>query len=344
VKEQIGFICVGQAGGNIGQIFEKHEYTCLFINSSQEDLDTLDVKFKYHFDGATGCNKDRSKGIELVKKNLDEVLKEFESKLLDKRLIFLIFSTSGGTGGGSGPILLDSLINKYKDKTFGCICILPSLEEPLKAQINAIECYNQLTNIRKLGAVFTLDNNKVDKYMINSEIVRLFNAFLDVPNHKSTKGNIDKAELWQLLTTRGNIVISTSYPKTENATILIINSIETSIFAPIEKDRNVLLIGLSLTNDINEQDFIKYIGLPLDTYYGYNRDQNVIILSGLSFPITRLNQIYKIVNNNKEHIKNNLINSKTAKTDFCLDWLSELKENNKTDDFSDLEDVFSKYE
>lgn len=41
MKNKIGFIAVGQAGGNIGQQFEKRGYPVLYINTSQEDLDTL---------------------------------------------------------------------------------------------------------------------------------------------------------------------------------------------------------------------------------------------------------------------------------------------------------------
>ena len=52
MKNKIAFIAVGQAGGNIGQLFERRGYTVLYINTSQEDLDTLEkAKFKYHIRG-----------------------------------------------------------------------------------------------------------------------------------------------------------------------------------------------------------------------------------------------------------------------------------------------------
>ena len=48
MKNKIAFVAVGQAGGNIGQLFEQKGYNVLYINTSQEDLDTLEkAKFKY---------------------------------------------------------------------------------------------------------------------------------------------------------------------------------------------------------------------------------------------------------------------------------------------------------
>ncbi len=44
-------MAIGQAGGNIGRLLEEKGFTVLFINTSKEDLDTLDnSKFKYQCD------------------------------------------------------------------------------------------------------------------------------------------------------------------------------------------------------------------------------------------------------------------------------------------------------
>ena len=41
MKNEIGFVCIGQAGGNIGNLFDELGFNVLYINTSQEDLDTL---------------------------------------------------------------------------------------------------------------------------------------------------------------------------------------------------------------------------------------------------------------------------------------------------------------
>ena len=52
MKENISFIAIGQGGGNIGSLFENLGHNVLYINTSQEDLKTLDeAKHKYHVKG-----------------------------------------------------------------------------------------------------------------------------------------------------------------------------------------------------------------------------------------------------------------------------------------------------
>ena len=68
--KDIGFIGVGQAGGNIVQLFERKGYPVMYINTSQEDLNTLkDSKYVYHITNGEGANKDRDKATsdELVR-------------------------------------------------------------------------------------------------------------------------------------------------------------------------------------------------------------------------------------------------------------------------------------
>ncbi len=88
MKNKIAFVAVGQAGGNIGQLFEQKGYNVLYINTSQEDLDTLEkAKFKYHIPNGEGCNKDRRKAKQLVIDDFDQIAAEIETKIKSE-LIF----------------------------------------------------------------------------------------------------------------------------------------------------------------------------------------------------------------------------------------------------------------
>ena len=90
MKNKIAFVAVGQAGGNIGQLFEQKGYNVLYINTSQEDLDTLEkAKFKYHIPNGEGCNKDRRKAKQLVIDDFDQIAAEIETKIKSE----LIFRT-----------------------------------------------------------------------------------------------------------------------------------------------------------------------------------------------------------------------------------------------------------
>ena len=82
MKNKIAFVAVGQAGGNIGQLFEQNGYNVLYINTSQEDLDTLEkAKFKYHIPNGEGCNKDRRKAKQLVIDDFDQIAAQIETKI-----------------------------------------------------------------------------------------------------------------------------------------------------------------------------------------------------------------------------------------------------------------------
>lgn len=54
VKE-IGFVAIGQAGGNIGALLEKRGHDVFFLNTSEEDLNLLSQSLhKYHLKGGRG--------------------------------------------------------------------------------------------------------------------------------------------------------------------------------------------------------------------------------------------------------------------------------------------------
>ena len=140
MRNKIAFVAVGQAGGNIGQLFEAKGYNVLYINTSQEDLDTLDnAKYKYHIPGGEGCNKDRRKAKQLVIDDFDRIAAEIEAKI-KADIIFVIFASGGGTGSGAGPMLTDLLIDE--GRSVGAITILPASSESVKAHINSYECFS----------------------------------------------------------------------------------------------------------------------------------------------------------------------------------------------------------
>jgi cell division GTPase FtsZ len=345
VKDKVGFICIGQAGGNIGQLFEQRGYNCLFLNTSTEDLKTLNTKYRFHIPEGEGCNHSREKAIELIKKHYHKVIDEVLDKLFHQDLIYLIFSTGGGTGSGMSPILLEMLNSSFPQKYFGCITILPSLDETIKAHINSYQCYQEISNIERLATVFTLDNNKLDKFIINKTIVDYFDNFINITNHVNIKGNIDKAEIWEQLVTRGNAILSVIDKTNNNLTASIIKSWENNIFADVEQDKNLVYMGLSLTDEINQEELNRYIGIPYDVFKNYNDQKTITMVSGLSFPITRLSKTIDIISNSKDKIKKNIVNSRTNKIPNYVDFLEEIEIKNTSDKciLNNLDDILAKY-
>lgn len=342
MKNKIAFVAVGQAGGNIGRLFEQKGFSVLYVNTSQEDLDTLDhAKFKHHITGGEGCNKDRRKAKQLVVDDFDNIAAEIESKI-KASMIFVIFASGGGTGSGAGPMLSDLLIDE--GKTIGMITILPAPDESPKSHINSYECFSELTEISGTGACFILDNANGEKLNLNSGFVEAFTAFLEIPSkHKSVKGNIDKAEIEETLKAHGMAVVVCQ--KAQDSAGMI-QAIKDNAFAPMEADRAVKYITASMAGNVSMADIEKAIGTPLDNFQTFNDEETICCVSGLSYPQTRLDEIYNKVSENKDTIKKNLAATHETRMKNDVNFLSESEPPKKKSEApkpKTRRDIMSKY-
>ena len=302
MKDKIAFIAVGQAGGNIGQLFESMGYTVLYINTSREDLETLEnAKFRYHVSNGEGCNKDRHKAKHLIVEDFDNIAAEIEAKLQD-RLLFVIFASGGGTGSGAGPMLIDLLIDDGRE--VGAVTILPSPAESVKAHINSYECFTELTQIQGTAACFILDNNRGDKINLNEQFADDFNSFLEIPEkYKSLRGNIDRAEIEETLKAHGMAMIVHAQGVDSSQ---VIQALTDNEYAPAEADRTVKYITAALTGNVSMEDLEKAVGTPVDTFRAYSGEESICCVCGMTYPKTRLEEMYNKVAENKDTIRKNL--------------------------------------
>lgn len=307
MKKEIGFVAIGQAGGNIGKLFEKMGYTVLYINTSEEDLKTLpDAAHKYHLEGGDGCNKDRTKAKKLLARNLEKVMKEISGKVPQK-LVFTIFSAGGGTGSGIGPALT-AVLQQELDKVMGAITILPSENESVKAHVNAWDCVRELADIEEIGASFFIDNNSDrGKMKLNDIFVKLLDDFISIPEKKtSALGNIDRAEIKEVLSTKGAAVISRT-SKQDTTTARVIEHLRKGIFAEMDEVKAVKYIAILAAGSqttINLQALQAEFGTAYDIFQGFEAEQTICCLSGLRFPFSRMEKIKKKAMENQEDIVN----------------------------------------
>lgn len=298
MKEKIGFIAVGQAGGNIGNLFEKKGYPVLYLNTSKEDLEVTKGKYKYHILNGEGCNKDRKKAKQLIIEDFENIFREISTKI-DVDLIYVVFASGGGTGSGSSPMLADLLLNE--NKKVGLITVLPAKDESIKTQLNAYECFKEIDEIDGLSSCFILDNEDHNKMTINNEFVNVFNSFVTVPErHKDVKGNVDRSEIIETLSASGMAMVLSGGSDT------LLEKFDNNFYAPVESDEVVKYITASLAGNMTIKDIEKKVGVPFDSFKTFNQDRTICCVSGLSYPVTRLDEIYEIVNKNKDSMKNKL--------------------------------------
>ena len=344
MKRNIGFITIGQAGGNIGLLFQELGYKVLFMNTSQEDLDTLDgAKQKYHIKNGEGCNKDRDKAKSLIFEDFSAISEQIRQNFKEEEFIYVIFSSGGGTGSGSSPMLIELLI-QHLDKKVGAITILPNRNEPSKPYINAYECFTELEGIENICATFILDNSKQDKFAINQEFVDLFDSFITIPEHRDAGGNIDAAEMKELLSTRGAAILS-KIPKSTSSTPSLIESINKNIFAPLEGDNVIKYIGISTSAQIDVADVMREIGTCLDVFQGTNPNDTVAIFCGLTYPYAVLETFRKEIEDNREVITKSLTTTSEIKLSSGVNFLSNVKNVGVTPqkEKTEVSDVFAKF-
>ena len=309
IKDEVLFIGVGQAGGNICQLFEDKGYNVLCINTSKQDLDTLTVKHKYHIAQENGCSKQRYLAKEYIKRDFDNIVEVLKKYIADAKIIFVAFSAGGGTGSGAGPALCKILKRKYPSTTICMITILPDVGESFQANANAYECFQDILKVSDSGACFVLDNAEFgNKLEINQQFVNDFDDFIKIPElDKSISSNIDVSEIYTALSAH-NMAMIVSVPSTQNNMASLFSSVEDSIFAKIEKDNIIKYLTLSLGDETILESEIKKecqktFGTPIDSFVTYNqRNTNICMLSGLSYPATRLAEIASYVEANKNLI------------------------------------------
>lgn len=211
IRSDVGFVCIGQAAGNIGLLFEEKGYNVLYINTSSEDLALLkNAKHVYHVPNGEGCAKDRDKAKYHLANDIDHLLDLIETKVPQKN-VFVVFASGGGTGSGISPYLLNILVEKFSTdedgelsanpaKLFSAITILPSDSEPLQPAINSYSCCKEILDIENLGTVFFIDNNSMeDKMKINKVFVSELDTVLSIPAlHKSVK--LDSSVAYKVVT------------------------------------------------------------------------------------------------------------------------------------------------
>ena len=335
-KNSILNISFGQGAGNIGQLMEQQGILNLAINTSKQDLDTLNVKHKYLIKNGQGCGKDRNKSKKLVVNDFENILAVINN-ILDTnntiKHIFIGFTMGGGSGSGGGPMLAKLIANEYSNINVCVYAVIPSKSEPFKAQYNACECYRELIKIENLGSMFFLDNNKHEnKFIINRYFVDDLMAFLKIPDEdKSSKGNIDIEEMNTILSC--NLMINISVTDENN------HQINPSILVDIERDGFVKYIALSNAKQNLLKDIQASVGYPLDAFYTFNnRKINVIVLAGLSLPSSSMNEIFDLVNQ-----RSTMITRESTTKELKLNDIFSFNKKKKEEIKRSRKDIFAEF-
>lgn len=147
----------------------------------------------------------------------------------------------------------------------------------------------------------------------------------------STLGNVDDAEIGQLLSTPGVSIIS-KLGKDKSDMQNLLSTFHNNIYAPLEEDKVIKYIGLinsGMGKGIRIEDIYEEVGTPLDTYIGYEADSTLCVLSGLSLPYTKMDEIREKIDASKDTIKRNITAQNNSRLTNNLGFFDEVSEKPK---------------
>lgn len=336
IKDKSGFVGIGGYAGNQLLPFYKKKYPCLFINSAYQDLNSLkevDEADKYHIPGGEGCNKNRQKSKELFRKDIDNIVNAVKEKFSGIEYLFVTAALGGGTGAGGVAALKRIAMEELDLKACSTITVLPDIKtESIQALINSYETLAEIeATLDEPGAVFILDNSKNNNKMRINEMFFCYLDALLTSDCNSTLGNVDDAEIGQLLSTPGISIIS-KLGKDKSDMQNLLSTFHNNIYAPLEQDKVIKYIGLinaGMGKGIRIEDIYEEVGTPLDAYIGYEADSTLCVLSGLSLPYTRMDEIKEKIEVSKDTIKRNITAQNNSRLTHNLGFFDEVPEKPK---------------
>lgn len=353
---KIGILAIGEAGANIGEYAAQKGCPVVAVNSAKIDLDklqTIPKDSRIHLGGLEGAGRNRDVGREAIISHAETIFEKARVKFDDCDIIFVSASTGGGTGSGSLPIGIEIMSDLKRH--VGAITILPSLNESPKARMNSLECFSEISQNERLSSVFVIDNEKAnhllsgkDKASIyqisNQQVIDNLIEVSMLTSQASYVSNFDKNDLLEVLGDRGCTIIGKiAIPITSIKNQLdIVNAIRESwknVYSPDTAYGQVVKavvlgkVPKELTSMIEVNKVFEDIGMPYDiieAYYPNTEHQNhcifYTILSGLAFPMERLNQIENDIQKIEQDLVEKVESSKNQvfKTS---NWNSKFKNN-----------------
>jgi tubulin-like protein CetZ len=368
----IAFLGLGAAGGNIVDEAVKQGFPGIAINYSQKDLDSLEfVEERLKMIGSEGVGKNREEAIRLMEKNWESAIsfvkERFSSPAIE--VIFVSFSTGGGSGSGMAPILLELLMSEMEEKTFVAAPILPDLSEVIINQMNCIQASEELSILNI--CVLPIDNEQVriqrphaGKNTVyqkaNETFIDEIKALVEYTNKNSKNGVLDRRDLRTIFSTKGIATISEldisvikqgQKDLTEKGIAKMIQeSWDNSIFAPIQYNK-IVRAGVIFDGQEALMPFIDFqrifngfkSGMPLDLfegYYGEKTGKVYSILSGLAWYSDRLEKVEKIIQD-KQNATEEMMESESVYQSKVNEFTSKIRQ--KETKKKSITDILSRY-
>lgn len=332
---KVGVVGIGNAGGQVALAAANRGVGVYVLNTSIKDLDNAVLGEQingFQIGDGRGSGKNRENALELLKTLGKEGIASIFSNpyfvgVVDKAdIVFVTFSTGGGTGSGIGPTFSKMLHSAYANKVIIPIGILPKNAESLQAQSNTIACVNEIDALgipymlADLGYYEDVDQEKsfeqIGKWVADA-ICAIRGDYLKMSAH----GMADERDVLTVISEPGYMTVhmktGITEPMLEKKTLqgYLVDQVKSSPACRIQKDGLIqysLLISnvnSSIADPMKVGDYSElntFVGEPKATFANYSVDdmvnefQVIAISSGLSIPKDRFATASARLRENKE--------------------------------------------
>ena len=357
---KIAVIGVGNGGSQSAISAVERGIPAMVVNTSEKDMnDALigqNIKGYVIGDGR-GSGKDRDNAMALLKSNgkagLQNLLENpYLREIVEPAdIVFVTFSTGGGTGSGIGPTIANLIHRAYAQKVVIPFGILPKNAESVMAQANTIACVDDIT---KLGTPYMLADlsfyenesqelafDKIGRYMADTMCV-IRGDYLRL----STAGMADERDMLTVISEPGYMVVERVDGITDSMLAgktlqgYLVDSLKSSPACRIQKDgllqydMVIANVNSAVDDPVKAGDYSElnaFIGEPKASYSNFAVDDTIsefevaCIISGCSIPMDRFASAKAKVKANKEkYEKQSALNLATDRE------VTSLKGNEKT--------------
>lgn len=332
---RVSVVGIGNAGGQVALAAAGKGIPVFVMNTSVKDLDdqVLSGQIKcYQIGDGRGSGKDRDNAMALLKSNGKSGIADiftnpyFKDIVEPSDVVFVTFSTAGGTGSGIGPEIARMIHKAYRNKVVIPYGILPKTVESVMAQSNAIACVDDMTKCDTpymLADLSFYENEaqetsfkKIGEYMADTMCV-IRGDYLKM----SANGMADERDVLTVISEPGYMAIhmkdGITEPMLATKTLqgYLIDEMKNSPACRIQRDGllqyNLLVsnVNSSVSDPMKVGDYRElndFIGEPKATYANYAVDdsqsefQVISITSGLTIPMDRFAQARAKIKQHKD--------------------------------------------
>lgn len=344
------FVGIGQGGGNIVKELELLDAKSFYINTSIEDLDTINADYsnRYHIEGKNGMGKDLDYSKEIISDEnvIDDINRKLYNRYANAKLFVFVYTLGGGTGGGMGTTIANSF-GEYisgEGKISNVIGVRADDSEDIGILGNSIRSLQELIDVFEdkegngsyINNIQILDNNTREKLSeVNKDFAITISRLLTY-DHITTQGNFDENEVFSVVTARGfTTMVEFSNENFEEGLKEAINK---TVY--VKPNKNPSLHGWVLCNKHDtktNRELIKEVfGVPAYTHHSTWEDEtNIIVSSGSTFNYDILNEMKLafncLVEKKREIEQKSLRSTKDETIDVDFSILNKSKSTNAKD-------------